>query len=98
MDGDQFKAIMESDFPVMEEIEAIAEAKKQKSFEDNQKKAIADAEKAKKSEDEQKADDILGKLSEDEPTAIAPTEEAAPDSVTDSVEKTDSDSGDDKTE
>ena len=98
MDGDQFKAIMESDFPVMEEIEAIAEAKKQKSLEDNQKKAIADAEKAKKSEDEQKADDILGKLSEDEPTAIAPTEEAAPDSVTDSVEKTDSDSGDDKTE
>ena len=98
MDGDQFKAIMESDFPVMEEIEAIAEAKKQKSLEDNQKRAVADAEKAKKSEDEQKADDILGKLSEDEPTAIAPTEEAAPDSETDSVEKTDSDSGDDKTE
>jgi cell division protease FtsH len=74
MDGDQFKAIMESDFPVMEEIEAIAEAKKQKSLEDNQKKAIADAEKAKKSEAEQKADDIIGKLSEDDTTAIAETE------------------------
>ena len=31
MDGDQFKAIMESDSPTVEEIEAIAEAKKKKS-------------------------------------------------------------------
>lgn len=75
MDGDQFKAIMESEFPVMEEIEAIAEAKKQKSLEDNQKKALADAEKAKKSESEQKADDIIGTLDVDEPTTVAPTEE-----------------------
>ena len=35
MDGDQFKAVMESEFPVMEEIEAIAEAKKKASEEAN---------------------------------------------------------------
>ena len=35
MDGDQFKAVMESEFPVMEEIEAIAEEKKRKSEEAN---------------------------------------------------------------
>ncbi len=46
MDGDQFKAIMESPAPVMEEIEAIAEAKKQKSAEANRAKAQADAEAA----------------------------------------------------
>ncbi|MBE6684906.1 MAG: ATP-dependent zinc metalloprotease FtsH [Ruminococcaceae bacterium] len=39
MDGDQFKAVMESECPVMAEIEAIAEAKKQKSLEDNKTKA-----------------------------------------------------------
>jgi cell division protease FtsH len=51
MDGDQFRAIMESDCPVMEEIEAIAEAKKQKSIADNQKKAEIDAEKARIAEE-----------------------------------------------
>jgi cell division protease FtsH len=44
MDGDQFKAVMECDCPVMEEIEAIAEAKKQKSLEDNKKRAEKNAE------------------------------------------------------
>jgi cell division protease FtsH len=39
MDGEQFKAVMESDFPVMQEIEAIAEAKRQKSLADNKTKA-----------------------------------------------------------
>jgi cell division protease FtsH len=39
MDGDQFKAVMESECPVMAEIEAIAEAKKQKSLEANQLRA-----------------------------------------------------------
>jgi cell division protease FtsH len=39
MDGDQFKAVMESDCPVIAEIEAIAEAKKQKSLEANQLRA-----------------------------------------------------------
>ena len=38
MDGDQFKAVMESEFPVMEEIEAIAEAKKKASEEANAKR------------------------------------------------------------
>ena len=39
MDGDQFNAVMTGECPVMEEIEAIAEAKKQKSLEDNKAKA-----------------------------------------------------------
>lgn len=38
MDGDQFKAVMESEFPVMEEIEAIADAKKKASEEANAKR------------------------------------------------------------
>ena len=47
MDGDQFKAVMETECPVMEEIEAIVEAKKQKSLEDNKAKAEkVEAEKA----------------------------------------------------
>ena len=47
IDGDQFKAIMESESPTMEEIEAIAEAKKQKSAEDNKAREIENAEKVK---------------------------------------------------
>ena len=47
MDGDQFKAIMESESPVMEEIEAIAEAKKQKSADDNKAREEENAEKEK---------------------------------------------------
>ncbi len=47
MDGDQFKAVMESAEPSMEEIEAIAEAKKQKSLEDNKNREIEIAEKEK---------------------------------------------------
>ena len=43
----QFKAIMESDAPTIEEIEAIAEAKKQKSDEDNKVREAENAEKAK---------------------------------------------------
>ncbi|MBR4032225.1 MAG: ATP-dependent zinc metalloprotease FtsH [Clostridia bacterium] len=47
MDGDQFRAVMESECPVMAEIEAIAEAKKQKSLEDNKaRQARGEAEKA----------------------------------------------------
>ena len=53
MDGDQFKAVMESECPVMEEIEAIAEAKKQKSLEAN--KAKADAEESARRLAEEKA-------------------------------------------
>ena len=47
MDGDQFKAVMQSECPVMEEIEAIAEAKKQKSDEDNKVREAENAEKAR---------------------------------------------------
>ena len=56
MDGDQFKSVMESECPVMEEIEAIAEAKKQKSLEDNKKKAIKNAEEAKQAAEAEKID------------------------------------------
>ena len=59
MDGDQFKAVMGSECPVMEEIEAIAEAKKQKSLEANQKRELenkarleAEAERLEKEEAE----------------------------------------------
>ena len=47
MDGDQFKAVMERDCPLMEEIEAIAEAKKQKSLEANQKREKENEAKAR---------------------------------------------------
>ena len=57
MDGDQFKAVMESDDPIMEEIEAIAEAKRQKSLEDNKNREIEIAEKEKaEAEDRAKAE------------------------------------------
>ena len=55
MDGDQFKAVMESDEPTMEEIEAIAEAKKKQSLEDNKNREIELAEK-EKAEAEAKAE------------------------------------------
>ncbi len=51
MDGDQFKAVMESQFPVMEEIEAIAEEKKKKSEEANAKR-IKEEEARKRLEEE----------------------------------------------
>ena len=47
MDGDQFKAVMEREDPSMEEIEAIAEAKKQKSSDDNKAREIENAKKEK---------------------------------------------------
>ncbi len=51
MDGDQFKAVMESAYPTMEEIEAIAEEKKRKSEEANAKR-IKEEEAQKKLEEE----------------------------------------------
>ncbi len=56
MDGDQFKAVMESSCPVMEEIEAIAEAKKQKSIEDNKKRALKNAEESKQAAEAEPVD------------------------------------------
>ena len=55
MDGDQFKAVMESECPVMEEIEAIAEAKKQKSLDANRAKANADEQARRLAEEKAKA-------------------------------------------
>ena len=55
MDGDQFKAVMESECPVMEEIEAIAEAKKQKSLDANRAKADADEQARRLAEEKSKA-------------------------------------------
>ena len=56
MDGDQFKAVMESSCPVMDEIEAIAEAKKQKSIEDNKKRALKNAEESKQAAEAEPVD------------------------------------------
>ena len=63
MDGDQFKAIMETDVPTMEQIEAIAEAKKKQSEDANKSRAEQDKKAAEDSEstpdntgDEQKDD------------------------------------------
>ncbi len=47
MDGDQFKAVMESEFPVMAEIEAIADAKKKASEEANAKRIRAEEARAR---------------------------------------------------
>ena len=47
MDGDQFKAVMESEFPVMAEIEAIAEEKKRRSDEANALRAKQEADRAR---------------------------------------------------
>ena len=55
MEGDEFKAVMESECPVMEEIEAIAEAKKQKSIEANKAKAEADEKAKQEAKDKEKA-------------------------------------------
>ncbi len=51
MDGDQFKAVMESACPTMEEIEAIAEEKKRKSEEANAKR-VKEEEARRKLEEE----------------------------------------------
>ena len=73
MDGDQFKAVMESECPVMEEIEAIAEAKKQKSVEDNRKKAGKPAE---------------SEIPEaPQTTVVAPTQETTVEIPTETIEK-----------
>ncbi len=47
MDGDQFDATMKAECPVIEEIEAIAEAKKKKSRDESEAKARRDEAKAK---------------------------------------------------
>jgi len=67
MDGDQFKAVMESDCPVMEEIEAIAEEKKKVSEEANAKRVRdeeararleAEAERLEREEAESNTEDV----------------------------------------
>ncbi|MBQ7320461.1 MAG: ATP-dependent zinc metalloprotease FtsH [Clostridia bacterium] len=51
MDGDQFKAAMEGE-PTMEELEELAEEKKRKSREDNEKKRAEDEERARREAEE----------------------------------------------
>ena len=77
MDGDQFRAVMESECPVMEDIEAIAEAKKQKSIEAN--KAKADAEEAARRLAEEKA----RAQAQNNAEAQAPAEEQKPEENSD---------------
>ena len=64
MDGDQFKAIMESEFPVMEEIEAIAEAKRQKSIKDNEERMRLQEEKARLEAEKKAAEEAEAKANE----------------------------------
>jgi cell division protease FtsH len=52
VDGDQFKALMEGD-PTFEELDAIAEAKKRKSDEENEARRKRDEEDRKKREEEE---------------------------------------------
>jgi hypothetical protein len=51
MDGDQFKAAMEGD-PTIEELEALAEEKKQKSREDNERKRRENEERERREAEE----------------------------------------------
>ena len=55
MDGDQFKATMESEAPTMEAIEAIADEKKKASEEANAQRVKEEEERARKLEEERKA-------------------------------------------
>ncbi len=52
MDGDQFKAIMENSDPTVEQIEAIAEEKRQKSEEANKARAKENAERERREAEE----------------------------------------------
>ena len=76
MDGDQFKAVMESECPVIEEIEAIAEAKKQKSLDANKAKADADEQARRLAEEKAKAQ-TAPKAEQSHPTND-PAEQSAP--------------------
>ena len=81
MDGDQFKAVMESEFPVMAEIEAIAEEKKRKSDEANALRAKQEADRARL---EAEAD----RLEKEEEKAEAEANGAAPEAKTETTDVT----------
>ena len=79
MDGDQFKAVMESEFPVMAEIEAIAEEKKRKSDEANALRAKQEADRARL---EAEADRLEKEEAEAEANGTAPEANAESTDVT----------------
>ena len=96
MDGDQFKAVMESDEPTMEEIEAIAEAKKQKSADDNKAREIENAEKARAEADETSEVGQKNIYSDEKSDAEVigdtdPSEETVTDNATEAESNTDKD-------
>ena len=79
MDGDQFKAVMESEFPVMEEIEAIADEKKRRSDEANALRAKQEADRARL---EAEADRLEKEEAEAEANGTAPEANADTTDVT----------------
>ena len=82
MDGDQFKATMESEMPTMEEIEAIAEEKKRASEEANARRVQEEEERKRKLEEERLAkeaaesgEEIVEMPQDDEITEASEAEE-----------------------
>lgn len=75
MDGDQFKAIMESPFPVMEEIEAIAEEKKRASEEANAKKLRSEEAKARLEAEAERLEKEEEAKQQEQENTTAPTDE-----------------------
>ncbi len=96
MDGDQFKAIMESEFPVMEEIEAIAEEKRRISEEANaarirkeeaRARLEAEAERLEREEAEAEANGTAqGYIDVQLPDETAPAEDAEAEEADESKE------------
>ena len=90
MDGDQFKATMESDAPTMEDIEAIADEKKRASEEANARRVQEEEERKRKLEEERLAkeaaesgEEIVEIPQDDEITEAPEAEEIKPEDNTD---------------
>ncbi len=95
MDGDQFKAVMESEFPVMEEIEAIAEEKKRQSEEANARRIKEEEARARLEAEAERLEKEEAAAENETSTALEPTEANAEETATPEVkadESTDLDS------
>jgi cell division protease FtsH len=75
MDGDQFKAVMESPSPVMEEIEAIADEKKRASEEANAKKLRSEEAKARLEAEAERLEKEEEAKQQEQENTTAPTDE-----------------------
>jgi cell division protease FtsH len=67
MDDEQFKAAMEAEAPTQDEIEAIGEAKRRRSAEENKLREAAEAEARRKDEEEarRRAEEAKAKENQD---------------------------------